>query len=167
MPLSSMTGFGQAESSTPAGTYHIEIRGVNNRFLEIQIRMPRALANLEQRVKKFLSERVARGSVSVNILWNQEESDGRLVWDKEAVNNYIAIFNEIKKKHNLKEDVQLSHLLSFSDFIKKESLRFDEEKIWSHLKPILDGAVDNFNQSRLREAVYLLADLKKIVSVMV
>jgi len=162
-----MTGFGQAESSTPTGNYHIEIRGVNNRFLEIQIRMPRTFANLEQRVKKFLTERIARGSISVSIAWNHEESDGRLTWDREAVKNYLAIFNEIKKEYGISEDIQLSHLLTFSDFIKKESLRFDEDVIWSHIKPILESAIESFNQARRKEAAFILTDLRKIVRVMV
>ena len=72
MPLSSMTGFGQAEVSSPSGTYHVEIRSVNNRFLEIQTRMPRSFSNLEQKIKKLLSNKIARGSVAVNIFWNHE-----------------------------------------------------------------------------------------------
>jgi len=163
MPLSSMTGFGQAEVSTPSGTYQVEIRSVNNRFLEIQTRMPRSFSNLEQKIKKLLSTKIARGSISVNIFWNHEEQDGKLVWDKEAVNNYMAIFNEIRRKHKLKEEVSLSNLLSFSDFIKRETAEFDENTIWSHLKPALEAALDTFLASRRNEAVYIIKDLQKMV----
>ncbi|HEX2955441.1 MAG TPA: YicC/YloC family endoribonuclease [Chitinispirillaceae bacterium] len=52
MPIKSMTGFGLAEMTTPSGLYRVEIRAVNNRYSEIQIRLPRFAANLEQRVKK-------------------------------------------------------------------------------------------------------------------
>lgn len=163
MPLSSMTGFGQAEVSTPSGTYQVEIRGVNNRFLEIQTRMPRSFTNLEQKIKKLLSNKIARGSIAVNIFWNHEEQDGKLVWDKAAVNNYMTIFHEIQKRYKLKEEVSLSNLLSFSDFIKKETAQFSDSTIWSHLKPALESALDTFLASRRKEAAYIVTDLRKMV----
>ena len=163
MPLSSMTGFGQAEVSSPSGTYHFEIRSVNNRFLEIQTRMPRSFSNLEQKIKKLLSNKIARGSVAVNIFWNHEEQDWKLVWDKAAVNNYMAIFNEIQKQYNLKGEISLSNLLSFSDFIKKETAEFSDNTIWNHLKPALEAALNTFLASRRKEAAYIVTDLKKMV----
>lgn len=163
MPLSSMTGFGQAEVSTPSGIYQVEIRSVNNRFLEIQIRMPRSFSNLEQKIKKFLSDKIARGSIMVNIFWNHEEEDGKLKWDKVAVNNYMAIFQEIKKNYNLGEEITLSNLLSFSDFIKKESAEFNDKTIWYNLKPVLEKTIDIFLASRRKEGVYIISDLRKMV----
>ncbi len=163
MPLSSMTGFGQAEVSSPSGTYHVEIRGVNNRFLEIQTRMPRSFSNLEQKIKKLLSNKIARGSIAVNIFWNHEEQDGKLVWDKAAVNNYMAIFHEIQKQYNLKGEISLSNLFSFSDFIKKETTEFSDNTIWNHLKPALETALNTFLASRRKEAAYIVSDLKKMV----
>ncbi len=64
MPLSSMTGFGQAEGSTPSGDFYIEVRSVNGRFFDIQMRIPRVFANLEAQIKKFISTKITRGSVT-------------------------------------------------------------------------------------------------------
>ena len=163
MPLSSMTGFGQAEVSTPSGTYRVEIRSVNNRFLEIQTRMPRSFSNLEQKIKKLLTDKVARGSIAVNIVWNHGEQDGVLKWDKSAVNSYITIFREIQKQYNLKQEVSLSNLLAFSDFIKKETPEFNDTTIWNHLKSALEAALKDFLASRRREAAYIVSDLRKLV----
>ena len=163
MPLSSMTGFGQAEVSAPSGTYHVEIRSVNNRFLEIQTRMPRSFSSLEQKIKKLLSNKIARGSIAVNIVWNHGEQDGVLIWDKAAVNSYITIFREIQKQYKLKQEVSLSNLLAFSDFVKKETAEFNDNTIWSHLKPVLETALKDFLASRKREGAYIISDLRKMV----
>lgn len=163
MPLSSMTGFGQAEVSSPSGTYHVEIRGVNNRFLEIQTRIPRSFSNLEQKIKKLLSNKIARGSIAVNIFWNHEKQDGKLVWDKAAVNNYMSIFREIQKQYNLKGEISLSNLFSFSDFIRKKNAEFSDNTIWNQLKPALETAINTFLASRRKEAAYIVSDLKKMV----
>ena len=163
MPLSSMTGFGQAEVSAPSGTYHVEIRSVNNRFLEIQTRMPRSFSNLEQKIKKLLSDKVARGSIAVYIVWKHGEKADVLKWDKTAVNSYITIFREIKKQYNLKQEVNLSNLLAFSDFIKKETAEYNDDTIWGHLKPALQAALKDFLASRKREGAYIVSDLRKMV----
>ena len=63
MPVKSMTGFGQAEARTPSGQYHVEIRAVNNRFLEIQMRQPKSLYGLEQKIKAEITDAISRGSV--------------------------------------------------------------------------------------------------------
>ncbi len=158
-----MTGFGQAEVSTPSGDYHVEIRGVNGRFLDIQIRMPKNLLNLETKIKSEVSSVVARGSVTVNISWSYAENDWKLVWDKNSVDDYIEIFKEINSRYNLKGEITIANLLAFSDFIKKEPVTYADTTIWKHLKPALQSALEDFNASRRKEGAYIVSDLKKIV----
>jgi uncharacterized protein (TIGR00255 family) len=67
MPIKSMTGFGQAEARTASGMYRVEIRAVNNRYLDLQLRQPKSLSNLEQKIKTAISDAIPRGSVSVFI----------------------------------------------------------------------------------------------------
>lgn len=166
MPLSSMTGFGQAEVSTPSGNYRVEIRSVNNRFLDIQMHVPRTLANLESRIKKLLCAKIARGSVTIIINWSHDDDKGKLVWDKVAVGNYMAIFREIQKEYNLKEEVSLSNLLTFSDFTKKETVEYSDILIWKHLRPVIETALKDLINSRQKEASFILSDLKKMVKVL-
>lgn len=162
MSIRSMTGFGLAESLTPSGTYRVEIRGVNNRFLEIGVRQPKFAANLEQRIKKELSSVVSRGTVSVIITCDREEEGVRLTWEKPSVDNYMQIFKEISGTYNLDGAVTLSDLLHFSDFIKTENVDYDEEVLWEHLKPILGQAIEAFQQSRETEGEFIANDLEKI-----
>lgn len=163
MSLSSMTGFGQAEKTTPSGNYRIEIRSVNNRFLDVQMRMSRYLSSQEANIKKLITSLISRGSVTVSISWSSEEGEGTLVWDKVAVRNYIGIFNTIKKEHSLGEEINLSHLLTCNDFIKRETVRHSDTLVWKHIKPILAVALADFQKSRQREGAFIANDLKKIV----
>ena len=84
MPVRSMTGFGQAEAQTPSGLYRVEIRAVNNRFLDIQLRHPKSLNSLEQKIKELITETISRGSVSVFIGCDKENEAGALSWDAET-----------------------------------------------------------------------------------
>jgi uncharacterized protein (TIGR00255 family) len=161
-----MTGFGIAEAHTPSGAYHVEIRGVNNRFLDIQLRIPRYFANLEQKIKKEISEAVSRGSVSLYITSDRESEIGELTWDHEAVENYVRIFREIKKACNLGGDVALSDLLHFSDLIKTTTLKFDEKTLWKHIKPILSKALEDYRKFRVDEGAGIVRDFRKNINEM-
>jgi uncharacterized protein (TIGR00255 family) len=161
MPIKSMTGFGLAEVTTPSGLYRVEIRAVNNRYSEIQIRLPRFAANLEPRLKKEISTTVSRGSITVLISCDREETVSKLTWDKETVKSYIAIFNEIKENFSIQEPLTLTQLLNFSDFIKTEAAEFDDEMLWEHILPVVQQALREFQKSRDVEGAYMVADMAK------
>ena len=158
-----MTGFGLAEGLTPSGTYRVEIRGVNNRFQEIQVRQPKFAMNLEQRIKKEISSIISRGTIYVNISCDREEEGTKLSWDRNSVDNYLRIFREIKDTYNLEGGLSLSNLLNFSDFIKTETTEFDEDQLWEHLKAVLGEAIAAFQKTREAEGAYIVTDLKKIL----
>jgi uncharacterized protein (TIGR00255 family) len=163
MPIKSMTGFGLAEMSTPSGLYRVEIRGVNNRLFEIQIRLPRFAANLEQRIKKEVSSVISRGSITVLISCDREETVSKLTWDKESVQSYVNIFNEIKDQFSIHEPLTLSHLLNFSDFIKSEATEFNEDMLWDHVLPVVQNALSAFQNARNNEGDYMVRDMVKVL----
>jgi uncharacterized protein (TIGR00255 family) len=166
MPVRSMTGFGLADVLTPSGTYRVEIRGVNNRFMDLQLRQPRYFANLEQKIKKEIGESISRGSISVYITSDRENEAGKLTWDEEAVANYLRIFREIKKANKLAGDITLSDLLRFSDFIKTTTIKCDDKTLWKHFSPALDAALENYQKSREIEGAAIIKDLKKSIAEM-
>jgi uncharacterized protein (TIGR00255 family) len=165
MPARSMTGFGIAEANTPSGTYRIEIKGVNNRFLDLQLKMPRYFSNIEQKIKKEVSERISRGSVSVFIFSDRENEEGKLTWDEESVKNYVRIFKEIKKSCNLSGEVTLSDLLKFSDVIKTTSVKYDDKTLLKHVLPVIGIALDGYQKSRESEGAHIIKDFKKNIAV--
>ncbi|MBD3422290.1 MAG: YicC family protein [Chitinivibrionales bacterium] len=161
MPLHSMTGFGQAEAETPEGTFRVEFRGVNNRFLELQLRMPRSLANLEQKIKKIVTAEIARGSVTVFVTTEREQEKGALTYDEEAVDAYVRILREIQDRHHLDGSLSLAELVHFSDLVKMEATEVNEARIWKCLQPVLKDALADFQNTRRKEAVHIIIDLKK------
>lgn len=161
MPIRSMTGFGLAEAHTPSGTYRVEIRGVNNRFLDLQLRVPRSFSNLEQELKKEISLAVSRGSVSVFIASDRENDSFKLAWDKEAADNYVRILKEIKKAYSLKGDLVLSDLLQMSNLITSKPVKYDDKTLLRHVRPVLSAALGNYQKSRETEGAHIANDLKK------
>jgi uncharacterized protein (TIGR00255 family) len=163
MPFRSMTGFGSAEGVTPSGTYRIEIRGVNNRFLELQLRQPRFVNNLEQQVRKELQAVISRGSLTVTITCDREDTGKALSYDKSVVDGYIRVLREIRDHYKIDGDVSLKELLTFPDIISADADLFDDELIWKHIKPVLTQALTAFQKTRETEASFILKDLLKIL----
>jgi uncharacterized protein (TIGR00255 family) len=158
-----MTGFGLAENSAPSGTYRVELRAVNNRYQEIQIRQPKFTANLEPRIKKEIASVICRGSINVLITCDREAENGRLSWDKPVVDNYVRVLTEVKESYNLGGEIRLNDLLRFGDFIKSESVNYSDDTLWKHLRPSLCGAIKAFQESREAEGAALVKELKKIL----
>lgn len=159
-----MTGFGLAEAATPSGTYRVEIRGVNNRFFELQLRQPRFVNNLDQQVRKEVQLIISRGSLNVIITCDREEESRKLSYDKQTVHQYIKILREIKDRYKLKGDVSLEELVSFSDIIKADSVAFDEETVWKHIRPVLVKSLGAFQKTREKEAAFILKDLRRTLA---
>jgi uncharacterized protein (TIGR00255 family) len=159
-----MTGFGLAESVSPSGTYRVEIRGVNNRYQDVQIRLPKFAMNLESKIKKEFASIISRGSINVFVSCDRGETESvGLTWDKSSVDNYLRIFNEIRDEYGLSGEVRLADLLRFGDFIKSESVTHGEDALWKHLKPAVVSAVKAFQESRETEGAQLVKELKKIL----
>lgn len=158
-----MTGFGLAEGTSASGTYRVELRGVNNRFLELQTRLPKFVANLEQKIRKEITTVISRGSLQVFITCDRENEELRLTWDETAVGNYMQIFREISDKYALQGGATLADLLRFNDIIKTENTVYDDDALWSHLKPVIANAIVHFQASRDTEGAFIATDLKKVM----
>ena len=164
MPIRSMTGFGLAEFAAPSGTYRVEIRGVNNRYQDVQIRLPKFAMNLEAKVKKELASIVSRGSISVFVSCDRgEASDVSQTWDKSAVDNYLRILGEMKDQYGLAGEIRLADLLRFGDIIKTESVTYSDDALWKHMRPAVTAAINTFQESREVEGAQLVKELKKIL----
>lgn len=159
-----MTGFGRAEMQTAIGTLRVEIKSVNNRFLETQFRLPRQMAGLEAEIKKEILKKISRGSLSVYLGWDQEENMGRLTWDKKNVENHVRVLREIAAANNLNDDLSISALMQQSDLIKSESSTSDEKTILKEIKPVMTTALLDFDKSRELEAALIIRDMNKMLA---
>ena len=129
--LISMTGFGRAECQEGDYTYQAEIRSVNNRFIEINTRLPKAYVDLEQPLKKLIKTHCSRGSISLTIsLGNSNEGSGE--WDVKPnlplATQYVDALNQIRDSLGIEGEIDLKSVVGLRDIIKIEPVTLDPAK---------------------------------------
>ena len=126
-----MTGFGRAECQEGDYTYQAEIRSVNNRFIEINTRLPKAYVDLEQPLKKLIKTHCSRGSISLTIsLGNSNEGSGE--WDVKPnlplANQYVDALKQIQVSLGIESEIDLKSVVGLRDIIKIEPVTLDPAK---------------------------------------
>lgn len=158
--MKSMTGFGRAELRRRGYKLHVELGSVNSRFLECVFRMPRVLAGAEGKVKELIGQKLLRGKVTVTV--NLEETPDAAaisVIDVKAVTAFHAHLTQIKKKLNLPGEVELGHILAFSQLLTSANEGMDEERLWPDLKVVVSQAIADLEKMRAAEGRNLKRDL--------
>jgi uncharacterized protein (TIGR00255 family) len=157
--IRSMTGYGRKETGE-AGGFSVEIRSLNNRYLDVQVKAPRGLAVLEPRVKKAVQDRFSRGRFEVSITRNgNQERAGRLVVDEERVGQYIGILRELKTRFGLAGDVDVSTVAGFRELISISEVTEDAEELWQVLSAGLAAALEELDRMRSQEGAVLAQDI--------
>ena len=165
--LKSMTGYGRCERIIGSKKITTEIKSVNHRFSDYNIKVPRQYGFLEDRVRQLVSGEVARGKIDVYIsLETCGEADKTVTVNKELAENYIGILRDLCKTYSIKDDISASTIASFSDIFRAEPKRDDEEEIWSAVSEVLKEAVNAFIAMRMREGERIEKDLRARITYM-
>jgi len=163
--IKSMTGFGKGEAKNKLGAFTVEIRTVNHRYFDLSAKIPNGLALLEDKIKEFLHKEIKRGKVNLFLSCRSEGSDYESVsFDKKAAAKYHKILAGIKKQLDIKEEIKLSHVLSFPDVITKEQKRVDMDATWLSVKEAVSKAAFDCNKMREREGRALGKDFSSRIS---
>ncbi len=161
--LKSMTAFGRARRMSSDGALDItaEIRSVNSRYLDCTVRLSRLYANLEDRVKAYLSEAgVTRGKVEVYVGVDVLEQRGlEVMLDREAARSYIAALEQLRDEFGLKDDISVMRVASNRDLFTVKKPEEDDDRDWAQIRTVLAEAVDGFNAMRAKEGENLCSDL--------
>ncbi len=158
--IRSMTGYGRQEVAGATAHLTIEVRSVNNRFLDIQVKTPRALAVLEQRVKKAIQARFSRGRFDVFITRNGEQEKAvRPVLDEILADQYIGVLRCLKARFGLAGEVDLAMVAGFRDLIAVSEEKEDIETVWQMLNKGLEQALDEIDGMRCNEGGALVRDM--------
>ncbi len=161
--IESMTGFGKGEASAKGITYTVELRSVNNRYLEISSRAPRTIAQRENEIKDIIRAKIARGKISLNA--NKEsKKDGSiaLAVDKKRAKEIYKVLEQLRKTLKIEEEVELDHLLHFSEIFEVKDVEEDETE-WKVFQQALSKAVDGLKKMREKEGAELARDSKERV----
>lgn len=158
--IRSMTGFGRKDTGDAAAHFVIEIRSLNNRYLDIQVKMPRGLAMLEPRVKKAVQDRFSRGRFDVFINRNGErEKSTKLVVNEELAGQYVAALRDLKSRYGLNGNIELSTVAAFQDIVVVSETMEDPEKLWQVLSTGLSQALEELDKMRTEEGAALAQDI--------
>ena len=159
--LVSMTGFGRFESQKGDTVCKAEIRSVNNRYVEINTRIPRSLYLLEAALKKQVKARCARGSFDLTVTLEKSTGNGgdqSIQPNLALASQYIQAFHQIKKHLDLEGEIDINSVLNIKDVLKVEPAAMDPDCEGLILDTV-DGALSALIQMREEEGRHLQADL--------
>ena len=159
--VSSMTGYGRAFYECKNRNFTIEIRSVNHRYLDLNIKMPRSLNSLEDKIRKRLQEKLSRGKVDIYVTQTVLETESsKALLNKNLSDSLVKCFKEISERYGLKESLSLSLITKFPDVITIEQKDEDFEGIWKCLEIPLNEAINTLVSMRLKEGVKLKEDIE-------
>lgn len=165
--IKSMTGYGRCERIIGTKKITAELKSVNHRFSDYNIKVPRQYGFLEDRVRQFISKEVARGKIDVYVsIESCGEADKTVTVNKELAGNYVEILRDLCETFSLKDDISVSTIASFTDIFRAEPKRDDEEEIWTAVSEVLTDAVSSFISMRAREGERIERDLRERVTYM-
>lgn len=163
--VSSMTGFGKGTSYNGNMNVEVEIKSVNNRFLEISLKMPRTLQSKEYEVREIIRGRVKRGKLLVSIQFKKNGfEEGKPVLNKENLEYAVQFLKQVRKTANIKEKIGLSHILTFTD-IFSEDTGDEVEQEFELVKNALNQAIDELLAMRGKEGGQLAADIRERIGI--
>lgn len=165
--LKSMTGYGRCERIVEGKKILAEIKSVNQRFSDYNIRVPRHLGYLEEDVRKFVSKRIFRGKVDIYIsVENFEEADTQISLNEPLAKNYIEVLNQLKTQFNLEGEVTVGLVSKFSDVLRAERKEEDKDTLTQLVLSVVSDALDEFIAMREREGERIENDLTARVEYM-
>ena len=163
----SMTGFGRCEVTEGQRKYTVELKSVNNRYLDINIKMPKKFNAFESAIRAELKNYMKRGKVDVFISYEDfSESDSKVKYNKAIAEEYFNYFKEMSTDFGLDNDIRVSVLSRFPEVFTMEEEELDEDEVWCGLKKAINGAGKEFFESRAKEGEFLCKDLTEKLDVM-
>ncbi|MCE7977652.1 MAG: YicC family protein [Nitrospira sp. NTP1] len=158
--IRSMTGYGKKDGTSQQATVTVEIRSVNHRFLEVAVRVPRSLAQLEDPIRKAVQQRCLRGRVDVSVSIQAAGGSLKTVHiDQALAKQYHAALKKLQKTLGLRGGVDLSMVAGFRDIVSMTDEPVDTDHLGKTLLRVLGGALTDLEKMRKREGEALAKDL--------
>ncbi|HOQ15902.1 MAG: YicC family protein [Epulopiscium sp.] len=158
--IRSMTGYGQGKLISDDRKFTVEIRSVNHRYNDINVRLPRTLNYLEDKIRTFIKERVSRGKIDVFVSFETTSKDDFEVYlNENLLDAYLEQLNIIKNKSTVIDDISVSLLARFPEVIIVNKKEDDKDILWQLLEEALKEAFNDFLAMREKEGENLKEDL--------
>ncbi|MCQ2089454.1 MAG: YicC family protein [Fibrobacter sp.] len=165
MAILSMTGFGKSESMYNGISCVIEVRCVNNRFLDISCKLPKNLAYLENGFKNQIKDKLVRGSVIFSVTLGAGTAGNIPVsYNETAIEKFVQITKAMQTKFGVSGEIKLEHILALPEVLQFTDSGDDKEALEKHLAAELDKALDQVTEMRAKEGANLAVDLTNRVN---
>lgn len=160
--IKSMTGFGKGDSRIGDKHFQVELKSVNHRYMDINIKLPKVFTYLEENIRNLIKSYLQRGRIEVYIIYeNIDSSDVNISVDMSLAREYLSSLLKIEKDLLVKNDITTSLIVNFPNVIRIEKAEENEEEIWQCLQEALDDALTKLVIMRKKEGDKLKADMLK------
>jgi uncharacterized protein (TIGR00255 family) len=158
--IKSMTGFGRCENVNERCKFTVELKSVNHRYLDVNIKMPKKLNFFESSIRNLLKEYIERGKVDVFISYEDYSEDNfSLKYNATLAGEYLKHLTDMAEQFGLDNDIRVSSLSRYPEVLVMEEQGIDEKELWSDLEVTIRNACEMFVESRIREGENLKKDL--------
>ena len=159
--IKSMTGYGRSVQTVNGREFTVEIRSVNNRYLDCTVKLPKALTFAEDAVKQAVKQAVSRGKVDVFISVRSEtEADVQVTLNKPVLEGYLAAMRQMVSDYGVKDDISVSALSRMSDVFVVDKPKADEDQLKADLLSVVEKALEAYDAMRVAEGLALENDLR-------
>jgi uncharacterized protein (TIGR00255 family) len=156
-----MTGYGRAQATLHGREITVELRSVNNRYLDCNVKLPRMFSFAEESVKQCVKKSITRGKTDVFITVNTEEAENvKISLNRPAIEGYLTALRTIAEEYGVKDDISVSSLTRFPEVFVVEKQDEDEEQVCADILSVVEQALEKYDQMRETEGAALEADLR-------
>ena len=158
--VKSMTGFGRCEISEGSRKMTVEMKSVNHRYLDVNMKMPKKLNFFDASIRSLLKTYIQRGKVDLFITYEDTaETNFSLKYNQELAGEYLKYLQQMAESFGLENDIRVSTLSRYPEVLSMEEVQVDEEELWNLLERALKGACEQFVETRMKEGENLKKDL--------
>ena len=159
--IKSMTGYGRAVETVNGREFTVELRSVNNRYLDCSVRLPRILSFGEEAVKQAVKNAISRGKVDVFISVRSESGDEiQVTLNKAVLESYLEAMHQMVKEYGVADDISASSVSRLPEVFSLEKPQVDEEQLLADLMGVVAKALEGYNAMRATEGEALDKDLR-------
>ena len=159
--IRSMTGYGRAVQTIDGREITVELRSVNNRYLDCTVKLPRMFSFAEDSVKNRVKAAVSRGKVDVYIGVNAAQAaDVQVAVNRPVLESYLAALRQIETEYGVRDDVTVMSLARLPDVFSVEKTEEDEQKLTQDILSVAEEAISRYNAMRETEGTALETDLR-------
>ena len=159
--IKSMTGYGRAVETLNGREFTVELRSVNNRYLDCSVKMPRSVSFAEDAVKQAVKAAISRGKVDVFITIKSEgETETKVTLNDGVLQGYLSAMRQMVEQYGVKDDISVSTVARLPEVFVVEKPEVDEDALKADLMNVVAKALEGYNAMRSTEGAALDADLR-------